>query len=189
MTAKLCVPPAVLFSIILMALVINFITKPGIALASSPPSIQPENALDIKGSQCTLSHYFPDSIQQWCQIIEENAAAVSLDPNLIAAVILQESGGNPVVVSHSGAVGLMQVMPNDGIAASFQCINGPCFASRPSSEQLMVPSFNVNYGTQMLANLFAKHGNIRDALYSYGPMSVGYSYADIILQIFHSAVS
>jgi len=44
---------------------------------------------------------------------------------LIAAVILQESGGDPSAYSSSGAVGLMQVMPRDGIAAEFMCVNGP----------------------------------------------------------------
>ena len=188
MTTKFLIPPAVLFSILMMVLAINFLTKPDIALASSSSTNQPEKIVVTKDSTCSLSQYFPESVLQWCQLIEENAAAVSLDPNLIAAVILQESGGNPSVISHSGAVGLMQVMPNDGIAASFQCINGPCFASRPSSNQLMDPAYNVRFGTQMLANLTAKHGNIRDALYAYGPMSVGYSYADIILQILHNAV-
>lgn len=188
MTTKFLIPPAVLFSILMMVLAINFLTKPDIALASSSTTNQPEMNIQNNSNTCSLSQYFPESVQQWCQLIEENATAVSLDPNLVAAVILQESGGNPSVISHSGAVGLMQVMPNDGIAASFQCINGPCFASRPSSNQLMDPAYNVRFGTQMLANLTAKHGNIRDALYAYGPMSVGYSYADIILQILHNAV-
>lgn len=187
MTAKFLIPPAVLFSILMMALAINFLTKPDIALASNFSTSQPEVSVVTKDNTCSLSQYFPESVLQWCQLIEENAAAVSLDPNLVAAVILQESGGNPSVISHSGAVGLMQVMPNDGIAATFQCLNGPCFASRPSTEQLMDPAFNINYGTQMLANLTVKHGSIRDALFAYGPMSVGYSYADIVLQIFQNA--
>jgi hypothetical protein len=36
----------------------------------------------------------------------------------------------------------------------------------------------------MLANLQAKYGNIRDALKYYGPMDVGYTYADKVLAIF-----
>jgi hypothetical protein len=36
----------------------------------------------------------------------------------------------------------------------------------------------------MLAGLVGKHGNIRDALKSYGPMDVGYYYADKVMGIY-----
>jgi len=100
--------------------------------------------------------------------------------------MLQESGGNSNAYSHSGAVGLMQVMPRDGIAASFICANGPCFSNRPSSDELFDPTFNIQYGVRMLAGLVSKHGNIRDALYAYGPMDVGYTYADKIISIYEN---
>jgi hypothetical protein len=132
---------------------------------------------------CSLPSGYPDSIRQWCGLIETYAGQHGLDPNLIAAVMLQESGGNPQAYSKSGAVGLMQVMPNDGLAAGFMCINGPCFASRPSSAELYDPEFNVAYGTQMLAGLIQKKGSVREALRSYGPMNMGYRYADIVLGI------
>ena len=102
----------------------------------------------------------------------------------MAALIWQESGGNPTAYSRSGAVGLMQVMPRDGLASSFMCVNGPCFASRPSIEQLRDPEFNVSYGTKMLAGLVRKHRNLREALKSYGPMGVGYYYADKVIGIY-----
>ena len=38
-----------------------------------------------------LSTHFPNTIQQWKTAIEENAREYGLDPNLIAAVMLQES--------------------------------------------------------------------------------------------------
>ena len=103
---------------------------------------------------------------------------------MIAALIWQESGGNPVAYSSSGAVGLMQVMPRDGLAANFICANGPCFASRPTIEELQDPKFNVKYGTAMLAGLLERSGSLRDALKSYGPMDVGYYYADKVLAIY-----
>jgi soluble lytic murein transglycosylase-like protein len=83
-------------------------------------------------------------------------------------------------------VGLMQVMPRDGLAASFECINGPCFASRPTIEELQDPSFNVEYGVRMLAGLNARLGGLREALKAYGPMDVGYSYADKVLAIYEN---
>ena len=135
---------------------------------------------------CSLPNAYPDLVLQWCEIIENNAMKYNLDQRLIAAVILQESGGQAEAYSASGAVGLMQVMPSDGIAANFQCINGPCFSSRPTMDELYNPAFNIEFGSKMLINLFETHGNWRDALKYYGPMDVGYYYADIILNIYEN---
>lgn len=135
---------------------------------------------------CSLPSRYPASIRQWCGLIEQEAKKNSVDPRLIAAVMLQESGGNAKAYSKSGAVGLMQVMPRDGIAASFKCANGPCFAARPSMAQLYDPDFNVNFGVKMLAGLIKKFGNARDALKAYGPADSGYSYADKVLAIYNN---
>jgi soluble lytic murein transglycosylase-like protein len=135
---------------------------------------------------CNVSPSFPDKIQQWCNLIELNSNSYALDPNLIAAVMLQESGGNQDAYSSSGAVGLMQIMPRDGIAADFMCINGPCFSNRPGMDELFNPELNIEYGSRMLRNLFDKYGNWRDALKAYGPMDVGYHYADIVLSIYEN---
>lgn len=97
--------------------------------------------------------------------------------------MLVESGGQPEVMSTAGAVGLMQIMPRDGISSTFMCINGPCFAERPSIEELKDPEFNVNFGCKMLAGLINKRGSEREALMAYGPSGVGYSYADKVLTI------
>ena len=137
-------------------------------------------------NDCPLSPDYPASIQQWCNLIKQVATDFDLDANLIAAVMLQESGGDPQAYSKSGAVGLMQVMPQDGIAAKFMCINGPCFSSRPTSEELFDPTFNLQYGVRMLVGLSNKYGNLRDALKAYGPMDVDFSYADKVLAIYEN---
>jgi soluble lytic murein transglycosylase-like protein len=121
---------------------------------------------------------------QWCKLITAKAEQTGLDPDLIAALIWQESGGDPLAYSKSGAVGLMQVMPRDGLAANFTCANGPCFASRPSTEELQDPEYNLHYGTGMLAGLVKRLGSLREALKAYGPMDVGYYYADKVLAIY-----
>jgi len=135
---------------------------------------------------CSLSSAYPKNIQQWCWLIETSAQETDLPASLIAAVMLQESGGEPLINSSSGAVGLMQVMPRDGVAAEFMCVNGPCFASRPTIEELQDPAYNVNYGSQMLAGLYFKYGSYREALFHYGPMDMGYYYADLILRIWET---
>ncbi len=138
------------------------------------------------GGKCAVSDKFPDSIRQWCDLITRYAKEHGLEPNLVAAVMLQESGGQPEAYSHSGAVGLMQVMPRDGLAAKFMCANGPCFASRPTIDELKDPEYNLDYGTRMLAGLQNRLGSLRDALKSYGPKDVGYYYADIVLSIYEN---
>jgi soluble lytic murein transglycosylase-like protein len=156
---------------------------------SQPPSGQAAN-IDLSGESiagagdCQVSNKYPEGILQWCDLISIYSEQFELSPDLIAALIWQESGGKPGAYSKSGAVGLMQVMPRDGLAASFMCKNGPCFAKRPTIEELQDPEFNIKYGTRMLARLVNERGNLRDALKSYGPKDVGYYYADKVLGIY-----
>jgi soluble lytic murein transglycosylase-like protein len=154
-----------------------------VAYAASPTQTieQP-----VPVEKCGLNLNYPEGILQWCESITTLASQAELSPNLIAAVMLQESGGDATAYSSSGAVGLMQVMPRDGIAASFECLNGPCFASRPKIEELQDPSFNIEYGTHMLAGLIGRLGSLREALKAYGPMDAGYSYADKVLAIYEN---
>jgi len=157
------------------------------ANAPEPAASQAEEGQTSPESiPCLVSPKFPPSILQWCGWITHYANLNNLPPDLIAALIWQESGGDPLAYSHSGAVGLMQVMPRDGIAASFMCPNGPCFANRPSISELQDPRFNIEYGTAMLAGLLAKYGDLREALRYYGPKDVGYYYADKVLAIYQT---
>ena len=150
-------------------------------IASTGSDQQP--AQGIPG-ECPLGGGFPDSVVQWCDLVNRYAQEHGIDPVLVASVMLQESGGNPQAYSKSGAVGLLQVMPRDGLAKNFQCVNGPCFASRPTSAELFDPEYNIAYGTQMLAGLINRYGDVREALKAYGPMDMGYRYADTVLSIF-----
>jgi hypothetical protein len=153
------------------------------------PADEAGPVLDGSGAvagECAVSERYPAAILQWCNLITHYANKHGLPPDLVASLIWQESGGNAAAYSRSGAVGLMQVMPRDGLAASFMCNNGPCFSTRPSTEQLKDPEFNIAYGTKMLAGLMARSGSFREALRSYGPMNVGYYYADKVLGLFQT---
>jgi len=156
--------------------------------SSSPVQQVKKNNSDraAHGSDCAISSLYPDSIQRWCSFIEQYARENSLDPNLVSAVMLQESSGQADAYSKSGAVGLLQVMPRDGKASGFMCKNGPCFEDRPSMHELYDPEFNIAYGTKMLSDLISQYGDLREALKAYGPKDVGYYYADIILNILNS---
>lgn len=135
---------------------------------------------------CSISSAYPESVRQWCAFIDRYARENGLDPNLISAVMLNESAGQPDAYSRSGAVGLLQVMPRDGKAAEFMCPAGPCFASRPSSAELFDPEYNISYGSRLLADLVQRYGDLREALKAYGPKDVGYYYADLILGTLNS---
>ena len=162
---------------------IQLISSPRVTLAISNSRI-PLEAQQL--SSPSLSRAYPQTVLQWENLILRNAQENHLDPNLIAAVILQESGGQANAYSASGAVGLMQIMPHDGIAQNFLCNGKPCFRNRPSIQELYDPSFNIAYGSRMLANLIKKYGDQREALYHYGPIDVGYRYADSIISIYET---
>ncbi|HEX2981862.1 MAG TPA: transglycosylase SLT domain-containing protein [Anaerolineaceae bacterium] len=198
--------PGVTLGCLLLGAFLFFLTSglsyPEVVQAAEPaPQATPENSIQVDSAEgtdpltvetdftgpegdCQLSAQFPDSVLQWCDLIQHYASKRGLSPNLVAALILQESSGNSQAYSHSGAVGLMQVMPRDGLAASFMCRSGPCFTNRPSINELQDPEFNISYGTKMLANLAQKYGDIREALKAYGPMDVGYYYSDIVLGLY-----
>jgi soluble lytic murein transglycosylase-like protein len=140
---------------------------------------------DNDSKECQVSDQYPNKILRWCPIISQQASKNRLDPDLVAAVVFLESGGDELAYSHSGAVGLMQVMPSDGLAASFQCASGPCFHNRPTIQELEEPGFNIAYGARMLAGLVKRNGSLREALKAYGPMDAGYTYADKILSLYN----
>ena len=50
----------------------------------------------------------------WYDYVQEQAPKYGLDPKLAAAVMRQESRGNPEALSPAGAIGLMQLMPATG---------------------------------------------------------------------------
>jgi soluble lytic murein transglycosylase-like protein len=167
----------VLFSCILLVR-----TTPGAAEVQPAPQPAKPSVKDSKS--CRVSEAYPAEVRQWCDLITRYAKANELHPDLVAGLIWYESGGNPTAYSRSGAVGLMQVMPRDGLAAEFMCINGPCFASRPTIAELENPAFNVEYGTRMLAGLRDRYQDLREGLKSYGPANAGYTYADKVLAIY-----
>ncbi len=162
------------------------VLQPIVQGAAAQPA-QPDQPADMQDAiACSLPVNFPASVRQWCAVIESSARQNGLEPKLIAAVMLQESVGDPQAVSRSGAIGLMQVMPRDGQAATFMCINGPCFADRPSMQELFNPQFNVAYGTQLLAGLIQTNGSVREGLRAYGPRDSGYTYADLVLRHYNT---
>jgi soluble lytic murein transglycosylase len=96
------------------------------------------------------------------QIVRGHARHYRLDPALLAAVIYQESKFNADVRSRSGAIGLMQLLPNtaEGIAVH---TGGNGFRT----EDLYNPEINIRYGAWYLRHLLDKYGDERTALAAY----------------------
>src|SRR5512145_78314 len=71
------------------------------------PNLGESSPISVEGGTCHVSAQYPDTIRQWCELITQYAEQYNLSPDLIAALIWLESGGNQFAYSKSGAVGLM----------------------------------------------------------------------------------
>ena len=88
--------------------------------------------------------------------VVEAAKLHNLDPALVHAVIAAESNYNPNAVSHRGAVGLMQLMPDTARRYGLK------------EKELKTPQKNIRVGSQYLADLIAMfEGDLKLALASY----------------------
>jgi len=95
-------------------------------------------------------------------IVEGHARNYRLDPALLAAVIFTESKFHADARSDSGAVGLMQLLPDTakGIAVHTG-------GSKFRVSDLTNPEINVRYGSWYLRHLLDKYGDERTALAAY----------------------
>jgi hypothetical protein len=87
-------------------------------------------------------------------IILEAASRHKVDPALVKAIIMAESGYNPQAVSKKGAMGLMQLMPRTAEALGV--------------EDIFNPEQNINAGVKYFKQLLMQfHGNVRLAVAAY----------------------
>jgi soluble lytic murein transglycosylase len=95
-------------------------------------------------------------------IVRGHARNYELDPALLAAVIYRESKFDADARSPSGAIGLMQLLPDTakGIAVH---TGGSRFRVR----DLYDPEINVRYGSFYLRRLIVKYRDERSALAAY----------------------
>lgn len=128
-------------------------------------------ALDLPATQLWLAHNGPagkqpDSFARFPAPNWKPDGGWRVDPALIYAHTLQESGFRSDVVSSAGARGLMQVLPGTG---------GDMGLASPA--QLFVPSTNMEYGQRYLENLrdMSATGGLLPkvmAAYNAGPLPV-----------------
>jgi soluble lytic murein transglycosylase-like protein len=115
----------------------------------------------------------PDPLTQsvpWYQHIQDAAKAHGVDAHLLQAVVKVESNFDPSVVSRSGAIGLMQIMPTT--AAGFIGLTGTRQSLR---QQLQDPAINVYAGALYLRSLldtFSQRVDLALAAYNAGSGNV-----------------
>ena len=107
---------------------------------------------------CLTSNQLPlktakrESIFQ--SIILEASKRHKIDPDLVKAIIMVESGYDPMAISKKGAVGLMQIMPATADALGV--------------EDLFDPAHNVNAGVSYFKKLLNQFGgDLKLALAAY----------------------
>lgn len=86
------------------------------------------------------------------------AKEVNIDPILLLAVISVESNFNPLIKSHAGAEGLMQVMT---------AIHKDKYALYGGASDAVKPEVNIRVGAYILKYLIATSGSLRNGLKYY----------------------
>jgi peptidoglycan lytic transglycosylase len=99
---------------------------------------------------------------EYDHIVAGHAKNYELDPALLAAVIYRESKFDARAKSSSGAIGLMQLLPETAKGIALHT-GGTQFRV----DDLWDPEINVRYGSFYLRRLLNKYGDIRLALAAY----------------------
>jgi soluble lytic murein transglycosylase len=95
-------------------------------------------------------------------IIRSHSEHYRLEPALLAAVVYQESRFKPDARSSSGAIGLMQLLPDTAKGIAIHT-GGSGFVVA----DLYDPELNIRYGSWYLRHLLDKYGDERTALAAY----------------------
>ena len=159
-------PRSILFAAVLLAgtaaansRIYMYVDADGVRHYTDVPDNNRYRLLRLAPNEVTESgdHYSPTILaraSQYDSIIEKAAASSAVEPNLLRAVIVVESGFNSRAVSKRGAVGLMQLMP--------------ATASRFGVSNPYDPKENIHAGALYLKFLMDRFGqNVRLALAAY----------------------
>ncbi|MBI4957652.1 MAG: transglycosylase SLT domain-containing protein [Myxococcales bacterium] len=110
-------------------------------VASAAPGLAPESPTSV-----VAVDWLPASVTHWRADIETAAVVHGLPADLVAIVVLVESGGDPAARSPSGARGLMQILPPTG-----RHIAGVRALADHEDRRLVEPRYNLDLGAWYLA--------------------------------------
>jgi hypothetical protein len=120
-------------------------------IAAAAAEAKPEPG--VAGQPSLALPWLPPAVARWSDLLSVAGRRHGVDPQLLAIVVLVESGGNPLATSPAGALGLMQVMPATGADIARQRGIAPFDAA-----QLYEPAVNVDFGAWYLARQLAAFG-------------------------------
>src|SRR5690606_20021501 len=115
---------------------------------------------------------YPEPYRDLVSAVE---ARYHLPPSLVHAVMRQESGFRPAVVSPAGAVGLMQLMPNTAMRAAEEIMQQPGAPWVPDPKQPTNVLNNLELGGYYLSKLLSMLAGqlpVVVAAYNAGPIAV-----------------
>jgi hypothetical protein len=104
------------------------------------------SSLSTDGTTLDRRNIF-DCLRPWEPFITRYSARTGVDPNLVRAIIYIESKGDPTSISRDGALGLMQIMPENAV---YLGVN-----------DLLDPEENINAGTRYLTMLLKEYDEPR----------------------------
>ena len=100
--------------------------------------------------------------REYAEYVETYAEQYGVPETMIFAVIRTESGFDSGAVSHAGAVGLMQIMPD-----TFAWLTNEMLFDHLDEGMLYDPETNIKYGTYYLSRLYDRYGDWALALAAY----------------------
>ncbi|MET0405009.1 MAG: transglycosylase SLT domain-containing protein [Cystobacter sp.] len=103
-------------------------------------------------------------------LIEKHTATAGVEPDLLQALMREESALDPKALSWAGALGLTQLMPStaNGVASQLKL-------KKPTTQALLEPDLNIRLGAHYLGTLIKRFpGQTPFAVGSYnaGPLAV-----------------
>jgi len=126
------------------------------AVRQAFPQLEARRIADIPSDAWRAAFPLPFELN-----LRSEAARNQLDPMLVAGLIRQESAFEPKAMSHAGAIGLMQVMPQTALKVARQ------MRVRYARVRLTDPGYNLQLGSRYLANLIEFFGTPEPALAAY----------------------
>ena len=92
--------------------------------------------------------------KKYSEYVEVYAKQYGVPPHIIYAVIRTESGFDSAAVSHKGAVGLMQFMPD-----TFDWLTNEMLFEHLADGMRYDPETSVRYGAYLLSHLYKRYGD------------------------------
>jgi soluble lytic murein transglycosylase-like protein len=131
---------------------VRFVVIPAVAVAVAVSAVVATAAAPAESSrQLEQAHARSGDLRE---LVHRLSAEEGLDPKLVDSVVRVESGYNPGAVSHKGALGLMQLMPDT--------------ARRLDVDDPFDPEQNVRGGVRELDRRLERYsGNLQLALAAY----------------------